>query len=124
MDDFYYFYMQSPEWEEKRKEALLRAGYKCCLCSSRGPLRIHHNTYERIGEELPADLACLCERCHHLYHKFIDKRTGDKRSRSETEKKIEKRAKGRRRRRNKALMKWDRELTEWEALRMQRGITN
>lgn len=71
----YKTYIQSGEWRITRLEAIERAGGKCQLCSKSGRLHVHHNTYERLGKELPTDLVALCERCHDLYHAAIDKRT-------------------------------------------------
>jgi hypothetical protein len=61
-------YLQTPEWQNIRKEALQRAGYKCQLCSEIRLLHIHHNTYENIGNENPKDLIVLCESCHAKFH--------------------------------------------------------
>ncbi|MGH2369964.1 MAG: hypothetical protein ACRDI2_17430 [Chloroflexota bacterium] len=30
---------------------------------------VHHLTYERLGDELPEDLAALCAPCHRGAHK-------------------------------------------------------
>lgn len=65
----YQAFMQSAKWKEIRGLAILRAGYKCQLCSSKNNLRVHHNTYIRFGGgELPNDLCTLCDPCHKAYH--------------------------------------------------------
>lgn len=70
-------YILSAAWAAKRLGALERAGCKCQLCRSDKRLHVHHNTYERIGDELPEDLIVLCKRCHKFYHQRIDHRTRD-----------------------------------------------
>jgi 5-methylcytosine-specific restriction endonuclease McrA len=61
-------YLQSPEWNETRKAALKRAGYKCQLCNSNGQLHVHHKTYEHLGNEYAKDLITLCADCHAKIH--------------------------------------------------------
>jgi hypothetical protein len=64
----YQAYLRSEAWQEKRRAALQRAGYRCQLCSSDKHLHCHHRTYEHIGEELDDDLTMLCRRCHAGFH--------------------------------------------------------
>lgn len=65
----YLEYLQTPEWEEKRKAALARAGYHCQVCNAGNtPLHVHHRTYIRRGYELDQDLITLCADCHQLFH--------------------------------------------------------
>ena len=62
-------YLRTPEWRRTRAAALERAGHRCSL--DRGHqhrLKVHHNTCERIGAELPSDLVVLCHDCHRLHH--------------------------------------------------------
>ncbi len=61
-------YLQSSEWQEKRKKALRFAGFKCQLCNSSEKLNVHHRTYERLGQELLGDLITLCNDCHCIFH--------------------------------------------------------
>jgi len=61
-------YLQTPEWQERRKAALKRAGYRCQVCNRGRTLHVHHRTYERRGAELASDLIDLCDECHALYH--------------------------------------------------------
>jgi hypothetical protein len=63
-------YLQTPEWQEKRAEARARAGGRCQVCNSLGPLDVHHRTYERRGAERESDLIVLCRNCHELFHRF------------------------------------------------------
>ena len=61
-------YLQTDHWRETRAAALECAGGRCALCDRTGlPLDVHHRTYQRIGEELPEDLAVLHNDCHEAY---------------------------------------------------------
>jgi 5-methylcytosine-specific restriction endonuclease McrA len=53
--------------------ALVRAGYKCQVCSSIESLHVHHNTYDNLGDELPTDLIVLCDICHGQFHDRLPK---------------------------------------------------
>ena len=57
-------YYKSEEWETKRLFALRRAQHRCDKCGSKGPLQVHHLTYDRIYNERPEDLEVLCNKCH------------------------------------------------------------
>lgn len=61
-------YLQTAEWQERRKAALKRARWRCQVCNADRTLHVHHRTYERRGRELARDLIALCDRCHALYH--------------------------------------------------------
>jgi len=61
-------YLNSPEWKTIREKALERAGRRCQACNSRGPLDVHHRTYEHIGREELDDLTVLCRKCHGIFH--------------------------------------------------------
>lgn len=64
-------YIASELWRAKRAWALERADYKCQLCAASGDdrvLHVHHNSYDRLGAELPADLIVLCDGCHYTFH--------------------------------------------------------
>lgn len=63
-------YLKTPHWQQVRKTSLEKSGLRCQVCnSSNRKLNVHHRTYERLGEELEADLIVLCEVCHELFHK-------------------------------------------------------
>lgn len=65
----YQKYLSSPEWREKRDEAINRAN-RICECCELFPATIgHHLTYDRIGNELPSDLVAVCFHCHALIHR-------------------------------------------------------
>ena len=62
-------YLKTAAWAEKRKAAKERAKYRCQTCGvSHRKINAHHNTYERLGDELPSDLLVLCEPCHLTFH--------------------------------------------------------
>jgi 5-methylcytosine-specific restriction endonuclease McrA len=60
-------YLLSPQWQEKRKIALVRAFNHCQLCNSTNNLQVHHRTYANLGNEKPEDLTVLCGNCHRNY---------------------------------------------------------
>jgi replicative DNA helicase len=62
-------YLLTPEWQERRAQALERAGNRCQVCYSGDELNVHHRTYERRGNEAPADLTVLCQSCHGWFHR-------------------------------------------------------
>lgn len=64
----YLDYLQTPEWAERRRGALRRAGHACETCGAQGRLHVHHRTYERRGKEWVDDLVVLCEDCHLAVH--------------------------------------------------------
>lgn len=61
-------YLQSKEWKQKRSEVLFRDGYCCQLCGDEENLRVHHLTYNRVGNEALFDLVTLCSHCHANEH--------------------------------------------------------
>lgn len=64
-------YLQSPEWKDTRRRALVKSGYRCERCGSKTKLHVHHKTYEHKGRELPGDLSVLCKRCHEAEHGLL-----------------------------------------------------
>lgn len=62
-------YLETNHWQEFRKRALSRAGYRCQLCNGKKPLHVHHRTYENRGEERYQDVIVLCADCHKKFHK-------------------------------------------------------
>jgi 5-methylcytosine-specific restriction endonuclease McrA len=74
-------YLRTPEWKQTRAAALLRAGNACSLdVTHTDGLEVHHNTYERLGEELDTDLMVLCRHCHRLHHREYGRPRRDHRS--------------------------------------------
>lgn len=72
----YQEYINSERWKEKSKAHLDRNGRWCRACKiSRGPMEVHHRTYDRMGYELPTDLVVLCRTCHRGVHQ-LHRRSG------------------------------------------------
>jgi hypothetical protein len=69
----YAAYLRSQAWAHRKAEALERAGRRCQVCGHDRRLDVHHNTYERIGAELPGDLVVLCRLCHNRFHGRLPK---------------------------------------------------
>ena len=67
--DFYHEYLASERWRQRRNRALRLALYRCATCGARRGLEVHHTTYERLGDELDADLQVLCRGCHLGWHR-------------------------------------------------------
>jgi hypothetical protein len=61
-------YLETEHWKELSEKTKELAGNLCQLCNSDGELHAHHRTYDRLGEELPGDLICLCSDCHKKFH--------------------------------------------------------
>lgn len=67
-------YLRSEHWQGVRRRALDYADDRCQLCYSTQRLEVHHRTYERVGQERPADVVVLCAECHGKHH---DRHKGD-----------------------------------------------
>jgi hypothetical protein len=67
----YYEYLQSDEWDQKRKAKLKEAKYRCQLCNKDSKLSVHHRTYDNVFHEKLSDLIALCEKCHEKFHSEI-----------------------------------------------------
>ena len=63
--ELYDQYLQSEEWVHRRAQ---RIRHRCEICKSARPHQRHHLTYERVGEEWPEDLLCVCKDCHERLH--------------------------------------------------------
>ena len=68
-------YIASPEWQERRKEALSSSNNRCARCELPRwlaaivydqDLHVHHLHYKNVGNEAPDDLQVLCRRCHEI----------------------------------------------------------
>lgn len=71
----YFEYLQTPEWDQKRKAHLRSSKYRCQICNTSGPLHVHHRTYENRGNEQWADLIALCADCHSHFHNRMEVQT-------------------------------------------------
>lgn len=67
-DLLYEDYLRSAEWQEKRIPVMERAKGKCEVCELNEATDVHHNTYDRLGAELPEDLNAVCSFCHNVLH--------------------------------------------------------
>lgn len=63
----YQDYLKTEYWQQRRKRALERAGYRCQVCASTENLEVHHNCYDRLEHELDFDLFVMCRKHHQLY---------------------------------------------------------
>jgi hypothetical protein len=61
--DDYQKALHSAYWRALRKR-LFPQDSACSHCSQRGPLELHHKTYDRLGHELDDDVEFLCPPCH------------------------------------------------------------
>jgi len=68
-------YLQSPQWQARRKLAIEEAGSQCERCNLPRwlaeltydqDLHVHHLTYANKGRERTEDLEVLCRRCHEI----------------------------------------------------------
>lgn len=75
----YLAYLDSPEWQEKRKAALERAGHRCQLCAGTTRLQVHHNSYANLYREAPQDLTVLCDGCHRKHHDIGERKDSPRR---------------------------------------------
>ncbi len=65
----YSAYLHSKHWKKMRSIALKNASYKCQACSTKDSiLDVHHNSYDRLGNEDESDLIVLCRSCHAKVH--------------------------------------------------------
>jgi hypothetical protein len=64
----YKVYLETTHWNKTRKRILKFDGWKCVKCGSKKSLKVHHRTYERLGQELLEDLVTLCSVCHATLH--------------------------------------------------------
>lgn len=70
--DRYQEYLESPEWDELRKEAYKMADYRCELCHSVAAA-VHHVKYpKRYKEDCLENLVVVCDRCHRRLHGLWD----------------------------------------------------
>lgn len=80
--EFYRRYLNSHAWREKKRRRLALAGNRCefvtteykpgqtveTRCRRERYLCVHHNTYERLGDEQDKDLDVFCYPHHMIEH--------------------------------------------------------
>lgn len=67
----YQEYLNSNYWKETKKRYRRSKLPKKCLGCGNKRFQLHHRSYVRIGNELPADLIPLCGDCHKKVHDFL-----------------------------------------------------
>ncbi len=79
---FYKDYLASRAWRAKKEARIARAGHRCefvtthyapgqkleVRCPRTRYLCVHHNTYERLGQERDSDLDVYCYAHHMIEH--------------------------------------------------------
>jgi len=69
-------YMKSNHWSiMKVKYHASDRPKRCGICDTKDRLDLHHQTYDRIGNELLSDLIYLCHECHIKAHYFMRGKT-------------------------------------------------
>ena len=76
----YRAYMQSSEWEAKKRAYFKTHARACKACGSTRRLHLHHVSYRLLGREPLSDLVCLCHPCHDRVHAIRDQFGGDLRT--------------------------------------------
>lgn len=66
--DRYQEYLDSPEWDELRKEAYRRANHRCELCGDYAEAAHHVRYPKSFDEDCLGNLLVVCDRCHKLLH--------------------------------------------------------
>jgi hypothetical protein len=80
--EFYRNYLKSPAWKARKAARIRKAGNQCefvtthyktdgkqeLRCTRTRYLCVHHNTYERLGQEADKDLDVLCWFHHMIEH--------------------------------------------------------
>jgi len=61
-------YLKSDRWQRRRLRSLDKAAYACQVCKSTRLLEVHHNCYDRLGDELDSDLFVVCGMHHDMIH--------------------------------------------------------
>lgn len=65
-------YLNSPEWNDKRRRVLERDNYVCQACLKREATQAHHLTYSRVFNEPLFDLISVCTVCHTALHPHME----------------------------------------------------
>lgn len=79
---FYRNYLNSAAWKAKKSARIAKSGHRCefitttfdtggekeTRCSRTRYLCVHHNTYERLGQEADQDLDVFCWAHHMIEH--------------------------------------------------------
>lgn len=71
---WYLDYLETEHWKTFREYILGFWNYRCCLCRSDKKIEVHHNNYDRIGDEKISDCVALCSKCHRKFHGSMAKK--------------------------------------------------
>jgi len=64
----YQKYLKTKHWAKIRAWIIALRGCKCEICGKSHQLRVHHLSYDRLGDPAPDDLRVLCMWCHRDQH--------------------------------------------------------
>lgn len=62
----YQLYLASREWAVLKEAVRKRSGGTCERCANAPAQQVHHQTYERVYQEVLTDLVHLCPPCHEF----------------------------------------------------------
>lgn len=68
LDHRYARYLNSPEWQEKRKRVFIRSHGWCEGCGIKQAEEVHHRNYDHLFDEYLFELLALCRKCHEKIH--------------------------------------------------------
>jgi len=63
-------YLNSDEWQDKRRKVLNRDGFLCQSCLINEAVQVHHLTYAHVFNEPLFELTSVCNPCHELITKL------------------------------------------------------
>lgn len=66
--DAYYEYLESDQWLNIRRIALMKSDFKCEKCGNKENLNVHHLNYNSVFDEKIRDIIVLCKGCHKNQH--------------------------------------------------------
>lgn len=64
-------YLSGDHWKKFKRDYKKSGLPRCCAVCSGGPIQLHHNTYERLGNELFSDMTPLCREHHEAVHDWL-----------------------------------------------------
>lgn len=68
----YTAYLNTPQWQDRRRRVLERDNYLCQGCLKREATQVHHLTYDHMGNEPLFELVAICTVCHSALHPHMD----------------------------------------------------
>jgi 5-methylcytosine-specific restriction endonuclease McrA len=71
------FVLKAQEYDEQKKRALERDGWKCQCCGSPKNLQVHHLVSRgRLGSDVLSNMMTLCAACHRRQHSNLGSNCG------------------------------------------------